>query len=434
MSWTIVSSGPVDPPAPVDEAPRRANSVRGVAAWTTAAILLALVLMPIVYGLVAFHGAWARMIRVQVLEHVAFNTLANVAVMMSAIRLGGRFDQRLTGVFSRTMAAHGALAFFTLLSRHYYSSPMLLTGVAASAILGSIVVLIQQRSPRRRVGVLGPWSPILDDPALGCERVESPTASIRPYDLLLLTFDGDPSPPFAATLSRALVAGKRVRHISEFIEEVQGVVAIEHFDLDHLPDGGLTSYRSGKRLLDLLAGVLLLPVVLPLAGVAALAVRLSMGAPVLFTQARIGQGGRPFRIVKLRTMRPDPREGGGVATAVDDQRITPLGAWLRRFHIDELPQLWNVLAGDMSLVGPRPEQPGLTETYIRQVPAFAYRQLVRPGITGWAQVRAGYAADLAETRVKLGYDLFYLKNFSFGLDVQICARTVWTLLTGGGVR
>lgn len=137
---------------------------------------------------------------------------------------------------------------------------------------------------------------------------------------------------------------------------------------------------------------------------------------------------------KLRTMQPSASERTEIATQKGDIRVTPLGRCLRRFRIDELPQLWNVLKGDMSLIGPRPEQPALTQRYCEDLPVFAYRSLVRPGITGWAQVRAGYAADLEETRIKLGYDLFYLKNFSFSLDLQILIRTVGALIFGGGVR
>jgi lipopolysaccharide/colanic/teichoic acid biosynthesis glycosyltransferase len=114
--------------------------------------------------------------------------------------------------------------------------------------------------------------------------------------------------------------------------------------------------------------------------------------------------------------------------------VTPLGRILRRFRIDELPQLANVLRGEMSVIGPRPEWEPLAEAFERQEPKYAVRRLVRPGITGWAQVRAGPAADLAETRVKLAYDLFYLKNMSFALDLQILWRTGWTLLVGGGAR
>jgi lipopolysaccharide/colanic/teichoic acid biosynthesis glycosyltransferase len=151
----------------------------------------------------------------------------------------------------------------------------------------------------------------------------------------------------------------------------------------------------------------------------------------------VGLGGKPFRIIKLRTMRPAGGGGGGdaaSATVRGDSRVTPVGGFLRRFRIDELPQMLNVLRGEMSVIGPRPEQPALAEVYAREAPSFALRHLVRPGITGWAQVRAGYAADVAETKVKLSYDLFYLKSLSFALDMQILWRTAWTLTAGGGVR
>jgi lipopolysaccharide/colanic/teichoic acid biosynthesis glycosyltransferase len=196
---------------------------------------------------------------------------------------------------------------------------------------------------------------------------------------------------------------------------------------------GLTWRRNGKRLFDIVVSVTLIPIALPLVAGAGLAILLTMGQPVLFRQARVGLGGRQFMILKLRTMRPDSA-AGQIATAVGDTRVTPTGRWLCRFHVDELPQLWNVIVGEMSLIGPRPEQPALTEAYVRETPTFAYRQLMRPGITGWAQVRAGYAADLAETRVKLRHDLFYLENCSFRLDLEICGRTIWALFSGAGVR
>jgi lipopolysaccharide/colanic/teichoic acid biosynthesis glycosyltransferase len=207
---------------------------------------------------------------------------------------------------------------------------------------------------------------------------------------------------------------------------------IEPFGVD-LPRGRLTWRRGGKRLFDILVSLALAPLALPIVAAAAAAILLTTGWPVFFRQARVGLGGRPFLILKLRTMWPGVADGQ-VATAIGDRRVTPVGGRLRRFHIDELPQLWNVLVGEMSLIGPRPEQPALAEAYAREAPAFAYRQLIRPGITGWAQVRAGYAADLAETRVKLDHDLYYLRNCSFLLDAEICARTVWSLLDGAGVR
>jgi lipopolysaccharide/colanic/teichoic acid biosynthesis glycosyltransferase len=209
-------------------------------------------------------------------------------------------------------------------------------------------------------------------------------------------------------------------------------LSAERFGLDS-PKGGPTWRRSGKRLFDILGSLALAPLIVPMLVAASAIILLTMGRPVFFRQARVGLGGRLFMILKLRTMRPRQADDQ-IATAIADRRVTPVGRWLRRFHIDELPQLWNVLTGEMSLIGPRPEQPALAEAYVREVPAFAYRQLVRPGITGWAQVKAGYAADLAETRVKLDHDLFYLKNCSLGLDVEICARTIWALISGTDAR
>ncbi|MEO8927505.1 MAG: sugar transferase [Caulobacteraceae bacterium] len=403
-------------------------------ALTLASLFIALAIMPLLYGLVAFHGDFDRMMETTVLQHVALNCAANAFVMLTALNLTGRFDRKLAQVFTWTLVAHGALAFGTLISRHYYSIPMLVVGAPCSALLGASVMAIQHRSGRLRVGFVGPWRADVAHPQLHCECIEHPRAAIGGYDLLLITYGAQIPAKWTGAVARAMVAGKRVRHVAEYLEESRGLVAIEHFNLDHLPEAGLTSYRLRKRLLDVAVVVAALPAALPTTGLAALAIWLTMGRPILFVQPRVGLGGGLFPMFKLRTMRAGEAGHTGAITAQGDARITPVGRWLRRFHIDELPQLWNVLRGDMSLVGPRPEQPGLAKEYSRRVPAFAYRHMVRPGITGWAQVRAGYAADLAQTQVKLGFDLYYLKNFSFALDIQILARTLWTLATGAGVR
>ncbi len=403
--------------------------------WTVVGIVIFVALVaPAIYGFVAFHGEYWRMEKARILRFIAFNCTANFLVMVGSLNMTGRLDQRLSNIVRRTAIVHGAIAFFTLIARHYYSIPMLLTGAPLSALGGAIVMFVRQRASAPRVGVIGPWHWIAEDRALRCRVITEPTAAIGDFALILITFEGALPAVWTPLLSRALLAGKPVRHVAEYLEEARGVVSIEHFDLDHLPTAGLATYRTPKRLFDIACVLAAAPLAIPITVTAAIGVRLSMGGPVLFVQDRVGLGGAPFRMYKLRTMR-QPGAGDAVAATVrGDPRITPFGQWLRRFRIDELPQLWNVLIGDMSLIGPRPEQPALAEAYIREVPAFAFRQLVRPGITGWAQVRAGFAADLGETRVKLAYDLFYLKNFAFGLDVQILARTVWTLLSGGGVR
>ena len=137
---------------------------------------------------------------------------------------------------------------------------------------------------------------------------------------------------------------------------------------------------------------------------------------------------------KLRTMRERLPGEPVKATTRGDHRITPLGAVLRRYRIDEIPQVWNVLRGEMSLIGPRPEQPELAREYARQIPAFSYRHLVRPGITGWAQVCFGYAENTMETREKLTYDLHYIKEFGFAIDLKVAIMTLWFSISGASSR
>ncbi|HQT55493.1 MAG TPA: sugar transferase, partial [Phenylobacterium sp.] len=145
-------------------------------------------------------------------------------------------------------------------------------------------------------------------------------------------------------------------------------------------------------------------------------------------------GGVPFRMWKLRTMRPEHKGEVLRAAVIGDSRVTPVGGILRRFRIDELPQFWNVLKGDMSLIGPRPEATPLHQEYLGKLPNYPYRYLVRPGITGWAQVNSPPSASADEARRKLTYDLFYVKKLSLFLDLRIVMKTFWTIISGGGVR
>ena len=153
-----------------------------------------------------------------------------------------------------------------------------------------------------------------------------------------------------------------------------------------------------------------------------------------FTQQRIGQRGRPFRMVKFRSMRVDDGQQGARFAGERDDRVTRVGQFIRRARIDELPQFWNVLKGEMSVIGPRPEQVEFVERFEASIPFFGYRHLVKPGITGWAQVHYGYAASEDDTRHKLEYDLYYAKYCSIWLDLVIIFRTFRTILTGDGAR
>jgi sugar transferase (PEP-CTERM system associated) len=235
------------------------------------------------------------------------------------------------------------------------------------------------------------------------------------------------------------LAGIRVTDYLSFWERETGTVDLAALDPSWMiySDGfhrGRSS-RIGKRVFDIAVSLFLLVPALPVMLLVAAQLTLEGGEAVLYRQERVGLGGRRFMLLKFRSMRGDA-EGGGqpLWAAQDDARITPIGAVLRKLHLDELPQLFNVLRGDMSLIGPRPQRPYFVERLAAAIPFYSERHSVKPGLTGWAQIRFGYAASIEETRQKLAYDLYYVKNQSLFLDCLIFLRTLGLLAapTDGG--
>lgn len=189
-----------------------------------------------------------------------------------------------------------------------------------------------------------------------------------------------------------------------------------------------------RRGLDVLISLVALILIAPLLALTALAVALSSPGPVFYVQERAGLGGKPFRLIKFRSMRVDAEAGGAQWAAERDPRVTPVGRFLRLTRLDELPQLLNVLSGSMSLVGPRPERPVFIEQLQAVIPHFADRTVVRPGITGWAQVNYPYGASIEDAREKLAYDLYYLRHRSLWLDLRIMLLTVGVMCNRSGSR
>jgi exopolysaccharide biosynthesis polyprenyl glycosylphosphotransferase len=188
-------------------------------------------------------------------------------------------------------------------------------------------------------------------------------------------------------------------------------------------------YALSKRVLDIVGGMVGTLVLIVLFPFVAIAILLESGRPIFYSQTRLGKGGQEFNIIKFRTMRQDAEKNGEAQLATeDDERATKVGLTLRKTHIDEIPQFINVLKGDMSMVGPRSERPSLVEHYLRRIPFYRARLLVKPGITGWAQVNFGYAGTVEETIIKLEYDLFYIKNRNLILDLLTILRTPGTML------
>lgn len=231
----------------------------------------------------------------------------------------------------------------------------------------------------------------------------------------------------------------RVEEATDLLEKMFGKIEVDELHPSWLvfAEGFRLSplYLVVRRVISLASSLLLLLAVLPLLPVIALAIKLTSPGAVLYRQKRVGRNGVVFNCYKFRTMREDAEADTGPTWAGDeDPRITPVGLWLRRLRLDELPQLWNVFRGDMAFVGPRPERPEFVEWLSREIPYYNLRHVVRPGITGWAQVSYQYGASLEEAREKLKYDLYYIKNVSVSLDLYIIFLTVKIVLFGRGAK
>ena len=294
----------------------------------------------------------------------------------------------------------------------------------------------------RLEGVLTPPGPapqsIAGAPVLGRYTDVARVAAERSIGHIVVACDERRGTLPVTELLELKLRGVEIEEGVELYERVTGkifVPALRPSDLlfaegFHLRAGA----RRVKRLFDLAAAALGLVLGLPILALAALAIKLDSPGPVLYSQERAGALGRSFRIHKLRSMITDAEIAGATWAAEDDPRVTRVGRILRRTRIDELPQLWNVLAGQMSLVGPRPERPVFIERLEREIPFFRQRLCVKPGITGHAQVRCRYGASVEDAREKLQYDLFYIKTFSLWFDLSILIDTVKVVLLRIGSR
>jgi exopolysaccharide biosynthesis polyprenyl glycosylphosphotransferase len=233
--------------------------------------------------------------------------------------------------------------------------------------------------------------------------------------------------------------GVRIEDAADVYEEMTGKVPIESLRLGWLlfsPGFCVSRFlRSYKRMVSILISILGLLLTLALVPFVMLAIKLTSEGPVFYKQKRVGLNGKVFECYKFRTMRADAEADSGPTWADDDDpRITHVGRFLRISRLDEIPQLWNVLRGDMSLVGPRPERPEFADWLRREIPHYQLRQCIRPGITGWAQIRFKYTSSVEDAKEKLRYDLFYVKNMSPGLDVLVFLQTIKVILLGRGAQ
>jgi lipopolysaccharide/colanic/teichoic acid biosynthesis glycosyltransferase len=335
-----------------------------------------------------------------------------------------------------TTVAFALLSVLLLFSRTYYSRTFLLVAVVVAVAWLLLGRWLKHRLFRPRLAVepdaVRPevlhsadahWQ-TLSTPRLPSTRIDGVVANRE-----------SPDPDWQRFYTQCELSGLPVYHGPVVSEQVTGRVSLERLSSGHMADlRPHPVYALFKRGFDLATVIVTAPLVGPLIVLIGLAIRIDSPGPVFFSQQRVGQGGKLFRMVKFRSMRADAELSGAQFAGEGDDRITRIGRVLRRLRIDELPQFWNVLKGDMSVIGPRPEQVGFVEHFQASIPFYGYRHLVKPGISGWAQVTQGYAGSEAETRDKLEYDLYYAKYCSFWLDMLIGIRTFRVLITGDGAR
>lgn len=265
----------------------------------------------------------------------------------------------------------------------------------------------------------------------------SPDQSLPRGAVVVADLHHDLGDEWERRIANAALEGVPIFHYKQVQEALTGRVQIEHLSENVL--GSLipsNSYHLLKRSFDLVAALAVCLPLIIMFPLVALAIKIDSPGPVFFRQERVGFGTRRFKVLKLRTMVVEQNDSGVQAamTRADDDRITPLGRFLRRTRIDELPQVWNILCGDMSWIGPRPEALALSNWYAEQIPFYAYRHIVRPGITGWAQINQGHVTELDDINTKLEFDFFYIKHFSYWIDIIIAVRTISVMVNGFGAK
>jgi lipopolysaccharide/colanic/teichoic acid biosynthesis glycosyltransferase len=343
-------------------------------------------------------------------------------------------------IFPAALTGHGIVLVWFVLTRFPYDRVALALGFFLHVAWLYLLYVFAERNVRRRIAVV-PFGDL--DRLFAISQVDwllltrARLHDTRACSAIVADFSADLPDEWESFLADAALGGRIVYQVKQLWESLSGRVDIERLSENSF--GSLVPARGYfylKGLIDFTFALLLLPLALPIMAVTAIAIRLDSKGPALFRQKRVGHAGKPITVYKFRTMRPveikDERKAA--MTGGNDDRITRVGRVLRNLRIDELPQIFNILKWEMSWIGPRPEAEVLSRWYTEEIPFYRYRHVVKPGITGWAQVNQGHVAEVHEVHRKLHYDFYYIKYFSPWLDVLIVFRTIKTMLTGWGAR
>jgi len=401
--------------------------------------------------LLAVLAPWAVRVRLetQQLEYASLqNSLVGTLVALVLGYYGFRRLSRYPGVrasfhiLPSFAVSYGMVLAVFFFARLDYSRFHFLASFGLAVFWYYLVYFKLQRQQRLTIGVVpfGEVKSLYSIPDIDWIELRKDDPTADQYPVIVADLRADIPDEWERFLADRALNGTLVMHVKQMEESLTGRVAIEHLSENNL--GSLIPgivFAKAKRAGDLIASLIALPLLMPLLLIVALLIKLDSPGPALFRQQRMGYRGEPFLMFKFRTMRVSTLGIGAntreaAITRDDDDRVTRVGRFLRQYRIDELPQLFNVIRGEMSWIGPRPEAVPLSLWYEAELPFYRYRHIVRPGITGWAQVKQGHVADVDEVLWKLHYDFYYIKNFSFWLDVLIVARTIRTILSGFGAR
>jgi lipopolysaccharide/colanic/teichoic acid biosynthesis glycosyltransferase len=348
--------------------------------------------------------------------------------------------RRSAVILPAALTGHGIIVTWFVLTRFPYDRLGLLGGFLLHVVWLQMLGVYADRNVRRRFAVVpyGSVEELAQIDTVDWSTMKRPRlADARGCDAIVADFRAALPDEWEALLADAALAGRIVYQVKQLSESLTGRVELEHLSENSfgslLPARG---YFYFKSLLDFMFALAVLPVALPLMGLVAIAIRLEGKGDILFRQKRVGHAGKRITVYKFRTMRPAAfdDERSAAITKDDDARITKVGKVLRTLRIDELPQIVNILKWEMSWIGPRPEAEVLSVWYTSEIPFYRYRHVVKPGISGWAQVNQGHVAEVDEVHRKLQYDFYYIKYFSPWLDLLILFRTIKTMLSGFGAR
>lgn len=371
----------------------------------------------------------------------AFASLFGLVILRRVRRVPG--TQSYAFILPSLAATYGLALVLIFGLRLAYSRTVITASFVVAVLLAFIFAYLTERFVKQRFYLVPGGDADTLRHIENAEWVALKDAVVPPDPraMLVADFRHPHSGEWERMLAQAAIAGRVVYHSKLLNESLTGKVRMEHLSENSF--GSLIpnlAYRKLKRGIDLVVCLILGPILLlPLLAIA-LAIRLDSSGPAIFRQQRVGYRGEVFEMLKFRTMRPRPvcdddeTARRDAMTRNDDDRITRVGRFLRRTRLDELPQIVNILRGEMSWIGPRPEAVPLSRWYETEIPFYSYRHIIRPGITGWAQVHQGHVTDLDEIHQKLAYDFYYVKYFSAWLDIVISLRTIPTMIGGFGAR